>query len=122
MSTHPIKDFVVNCYEGSTADTYATATGVKTSYLTPVTPAITLGDLNDDTLIDATDAAMILVAAAQIGADLDSGLTDDQMAAADVNEDGKMDAVDAALILQFAAYAGTGGTLSLTEFIADLNK
>ncbi len=117
-----IEDFVVNCYEGSTADTYATGTGVKTSYLTPITPAITLGDLNDDTLIDATDAAMILVAAAQVGADLDSGLTDDQMTAADVNADGKMDAVDAALILQFAAYAGTGGTLSLTEFIADLNK
>ena len=74
-----------------------------------------LGDLTQDEKVDASDAAMILVAAAKQGSGQDSGLTEAQKTAADVNQDGKIDASDAAYILQYAAAKGAGafaGTLS----------
>ena len=74
-----------------------------------------LGDLTQDEKVDASDAAMILVAAANQGSGQDSGLTEIQKTAADVNHDGKIDASDAAYILQYAAAKGAGafaGTLS----------
>ena len=67
-----------------------------------------LGDLTQDEEVDASDAAMILVAAAKQGSGQDSGLTEAQRTAADVNHDGKIDASDAAYILQYAAAAGAG--------------
>ena len=67
-----------------------------------------LGNLTQDEEVDASDAAMILVAAAKQGSGQDSGLTEAQRTAADVNHDGKIDASDAAYILQYAAAAGAG--------------
>ncbi len=79
-----------------------------------------LGDVNLDGKVDATDASMILVAATNVGANLDSGLTDEQIAAADLNGDGAFDAVDASIILQYATYVGAGGDLSVEEFLAQV--
>ncbi len=76
-----------------------------------------LGDVNLDKQINAADASLILVAAADLGAKGVSGLTADQEIAADVNKDGAFDAVDASLILQYAAYLGTGGKNSLEVFV-----
>ncbi len=81
--------------------------------------ASSLGDLNFDGEVNATDASMILVAATNVGADLDSGLTDEQIAAADLNGDDAFDAVDASIVLQYATYVGAGGALSIEEFIAE---
>ena len=78
-------------------------------------PQTELGDLTQDTVIDASDAAQVLVAAARQGSGLDSGLTEGQKKAADINHDNKIDASDAAYILQYAAEKGAGvffGTLS----------
>ncbi len=83
-------------------------------------PALPLGDLSDDGTVDASDAAMLLVAAAAQGAGEAHGLTDEQTAAADLNADGTFDAIDAAYILQYAAYAGAGGEMTLEEFLANL--
>ncbi len=86
----------------------------------PDTPAGTLGDLNADTAIDAADASIVLVAAANLGAEGVSGLTAEQEAAADVNSDGAYDSVDASWILQYATYIGTGGTDTLETFVKTL--
>ncbi len=83
-------------------------------------PTLPLGDLSVDGIVDASDAAMLLVAAAAQGAGEAHGLTAEQITAADLNADGTFDATDAALILQYAAYAGAGGEGTLEEFLADL--
>jgi len=81
---------------------------------------VSLGNLNGDNSIDATDAAFLLSAAAAAGAGGESGLTAEQTAAADLNGDGAFDASDAALILMYAAYSGAGGDLSITDYLAQL--
>ena len=78
----------------------------------------TLGDANRDGKCDASDAAMVLVAAAAVGAGNESGLTAEQEADMDVDFDGDFDAADAAIILTYAAYIGSGGTLTLPEYLA----
>ncbi len=108
-----IEDFIVNCYEDSTAEAYAISTGVQVQYLT------TFGDLNEDTEVNATDAAVILVAASKIGAGMEPDLTEAQLASADINGDGTMDALDASLLLQYAAYVGSGYNMTLTEYLAE---
>ncbi len=78
------------------------------------------GNINGDDAIDATDAALLLSAAAAAGAGGDSGLTAEQIAAADLDGNGSFDASDASLILMYAAYSGAGGELGITEFLAQL--
>lgn len=107
-----IPEFVVRCSIVSTAADYAVNTGVTPCY-TDVIP----GDLTGDTLVNASDAARILIAAACIGAGEDTSLTKAQSAAADVNKDEKINASDAALVLMYAAHVGAGGEGSLTEFL-----
>ncbi len=79
-----------------------------------------LADLNADNTVNASDAALLLTAAAAAGTGGASGLTEAQEAAADLNADGAFDAKDAALILQYAAYTGSGGTDTITDYIAKL--
>ena len=81
---------------------------------------ISLANINGDESIDATDAALLLSAAAAAGAGGDSGLTVEQIAAADLDGNGSFDASDASLILMYAAYSGAGGELDITEFLAQL--
>lgn len=110
-----LTDFVVNCYEGSTADSYAKTTGVQVSYLESADAA--MGDLNLDGAVDSTDAAAILVAAAKLGTGSESGLNASQTASADVNGDGLVNANDASYVLQYAAYVGSGGTDSMETYM-----
>lgn len=83
-----------------------------------VTNVVTVGDLNSDGEINASDAAMILVVAAAVGSGSDSGLTTEQEIAADLNSDGGFNAVDAAIVLQYAAAVGSGYTGTLDDFLA----
>lgn len=76
------------------------------------------GDLNSDGEVNASDAAMILVAAAAVGTGADSGLAAVQEDAADIDHDGAFNAVDAAEILCYAAAVGSGYTGTLEEFLA----
>ncbi|MBQ8959896.1 MAG: leucine-rich repeat protein [Ruminococcus sp.] len=73
-----------------------------------------LGDVNNDTYIDASDASEVLAeyAAIQTGAApvLDKAI-------ADVNDDGFVDASDASSILQYYAYTQTGGKSELIDFL-----
>ena len=72
------------------------------------TLSIGLGDVNADRIINASDAAQVLIAAARLGAGTDPGLTEVQAADADVNGDSKINASDAAVILIYAAAVGAG--------------
>lgn len=64
----------------------------------PNAPAITMGDINGDGVINAVDARWALQSASGVRT-----LSDEQFAAADVNGDGKITAVDARWILQAAS-------------------
>ncbi len=103
-------------------DEYTIGAAVDTdgdgSYDETIAQTSHLGDLDYSGSADATDAAAILVAAANQGSGAASGLTDEQKVYADVNNDGAFDATDAALVLEYAAYAGSGGTLGFEEYIA----
>ncbi len=86
-------------------------------YCNFIPSVMTLGELNDDQVIDALDASMLLQASAAAGTDGGSILTEEQMIEADVNADGTFDANDAACILQYSAYRGTGGYRSLADYL-----
>ncbi|MBQ8928181.1 MAG: hypothetical protein IJ055_07930 [Oscillospiraceae bacterium] len=76
-----------------------------------------LGDVNGDGNVNANDAALVLMAAAKIGAKKDPGLTEVQVLAANV--DRKNDAInanDASFILRYAAYKGAKGTKTIEEY------
>ncbi|MBR3630268.1 MAG: hypothetical protein IKN55_07345 [Oscillospiraceae bacterium] len=66
------------------------------------------GDLNGDGSVNASDAALTLIAAACIGANGESGLTSMQEVEADVTGDSTVNASDAALILLFSASSSAG--------------
>ena len=85
------------------------------SFETELARSLMLGDLNGDQTVNASDAALLLIAAARIGAGEDSSLTKEQEIAADVDYDRRINASDSANILIYAANAGAGsfsGTLA----------
>ena len=77
-----------------------------------------LGNVNDDEIVNASDAAVILIAAAAMGAGGESSLNEAQMQAADVNKDENVNASDAAIVLIYAASVGAGNTdAKITDFV-----
>ena len=76
-----------------------------------------LGDVNGDGIVNASDAAQILIAAAAFGAGNSYGLTNAQITAADVNGDGSINASDAAVILIYAAGIGAGQDVKIEDFV-----
>lgn len=66
------------------------------------------GDLSGDSIANASDAALTLIAAAAAGAGGESGLTAMQYVEADVTGDGIVNASDAALILVYSASSSAG--------------
>lgn len=85
-------------------------------YLTFHIASYTLGDVNNDGLIDPADASAVLVENAE-AADGGGSFTDTQKSAADVNGDGLVDSADASLILAYNAYCADSGTLSIAEWV-----
>jgi len=79
-------------------------------------PKFSLGDVNQNNLIDAVDATIVLTEYASLSTGSTGSFTESQKKSADVNFDGKTDAVDATEILQYYAYASTGGTDSPEKF------
>ena len=69
----------------------------------------TLGDVNRDFAVNASDAAGILVYASEAGAGLEPVLSDEKWTfRADYNQDKTVNAMDAAAILIYAAEHGAG--------------
>ncbi|MBP0973767.1 MAG: leucine-rich repeat protein [Oscillospiraceae bacterium] len=109
-------DFIL--YGGKAAKRYAEENDmVYGGAEQPEQPAVVTGELNGDGTVNASDAAVILIAAAAIGAGQDSGLTEAQKTAADVNGDGICNASDAAIVLIYAAAVGAGQDVKLTDFV-----
>ena len=79
--------------------------------------APTLGNVNGDDDVDASDAASILIAAALIGSGNPSGLTAEQTENGDIDKDGSLSAADAAVLLEYASYTGSGGTMTLSQYL-----
>ncbi|MCR4645880.1 MAG: leucine-rich repeat protein [Oscillospiraceae bacterium] len=96
-------------YPSSTAEKYAAMFGIcfQSLYETALEP----GDINGDKIVNASDAAKVLIVAAIIGTGDESGLTLSQENAADFNGDGMINASDATGILCHAANAGVGEAL-----------
>ena len=65
-------------------------------------------DINEDGAADSQDAAIIMQAAVNIAAGLDSGLTPIQEVLADANRDGIIDSYDSQLVLKFSSQCGIG--------------
>lgn len=107
---------VIHCYENSTAHAYALVHNREFVLMPPPPPSV--GDINIDGSINASDAAMILTAAAVAATGGDTGLTEEQISLADLNEDGVFNAIDASIVLCYAAYVGAGGTEEIEEWIA----
>ena len=108
---------VIRSYEGSAAQKFAEEYGYAFESL-GAPPELAPGNVNGDAAINASDAAAVLIAAAAIGVDQDSGLNTAQLSAADVNHDNAVNASDAAIILVYAAALGAGDTdAKITDFI-----
>ncbi len=72
-----------------------------------------LGDINADGSIDASDASDILRAYAALSVGEVPELDQDQLIAADINSDKSVDASDASDVLSYYSYLSTGGNKSI---------
>ena len=81
---------------------------------------VSLGDVNFDSIINSSDASLILADYARISTGNKSALTEEQKKSADINSDSKYDSTDASLSLAYYAYTSIGGTDSIESFISIL--
>ena len=110
----------------TTTKPITTTTTTTTTFITTTTTPITtikptqesLGDIDNNGVIDAIDAstALTIYALKSTNGDI-SKYTDEQLVAADVDKNKTIDAIDASYILSFYAYVSTGGKLSFADYI-----
>ena len=72
-----------------------------------ITSTINLGDVNNDSLINAVDASIVLTYYAMMSTNQKGDFNDTQKKAADVDKNGDINAVDASYILSYYAYTST---------------
>lgn len=70
---------------------------------------VMLGDVNDDSVVNSSDASIVLAEYAKISTGAASTLTQKQSIAADVNKDTLVDSSDASKILTYYSEISTGG-------------
>lgn len=80
-----------------------------------VDTGLTIGDVNNDGIVDSADASIIAKEYSIMATGSESTLDARMLKAADVNNDGLIDSNDASIILDYYAYTSTGGLLSLAE-------
>ncbi len=85
---------------------------VETDITLYVSELYLTGDVNDDGVIDAIDASMVLAEYALLATAQDGTFNESQQKAADVNEDSVIDAIDASKILTYYAASAAGQTPS----------
>ncbi|WP_295214545.1 leucine-rich repeat protein [Ruminococcus sp.] len=76
-----------------------------------------LGDTDSNTIIDANDAYLCLLAYAKMSVNQDSGLTDAQIKAADIDNDSSVTANDAYYILVYYAKKSVGQDVTWEEVL-----
>ncbi|EWM52511.1 dockerin type I domain-containing protein [Ruminococcus flavefaciens] len=87
-------------------------------------PPYSLGDVNNDKLIDSVDASAVLAEYASLSGNHGTTFIDArQLIAADVNRDNKADSVDASLILAYYAYiSGNNPFCDLESYLQKMNE
>ena len=80
-------------------------------------PPYTLGDFNDDGVINAVDASGILSFYAKSSVDPKLKLSDYDFGASDVNKDNVVNGIDASTVLKYYAYVSAKGAISFTDFL-----
>ena len=110
-------------YSGSKAEEYAEQNGYKFTSLGKAPSEYPLGDINENGIVDAVDASMVLAYYASISSGEGGDFSPGQKFAADLNKDGFIDAVDASRILSYYSYASTSNEtpMSVKEFITGVN-
>lgn len=78
-----------------------------------------LGDVNNDKSVDASDASVILAEYSLVATGKDGSFSEEQKKSADIDANGLIDSADAALVLSYYAYFSTGGKLSMIDFLAE---
>jgi len=79
------------------------------------------GDVNEDVIVNAIDASMVLTEYASLATGKNPSFTTLQIYNGDVNNDGVIDAIDASTILSYYAFDSTGGNGSLENYIDSLS-
>ena len=104
-------------YDGSTAESYAKKYNRTFKSLgSPENNDTIFCNLNSDSTVNASDAALVLISSAAVGAgDASKAIPPEQ---ADVNADETVNASDAALILIYAAAVGAGYQGTLPQYFA----
>ena len=83
--------------------------------------AYDLGDVNNDSKINAVDASCVLEEYAKMSTGYPSGFSAVQIKAGDVDFNGKINALDASTILTYYAYISIDGTQSFKEYLGIKN-
>lgn len=115
--TTPLTAAVYTTYSSLT-DTAVTTTTVPVT-TTPAEPPVfegTLGDVNNDGLIDSSDASDVLFEYARLSTGGDPVIP---TIIADVNSDGRVNSSDATLILAYYVQNAVGGDMSFEEFLRE---
>ena len=107
-TTEPTTTTTITTLTTTTEPTTMTTSTTSTTTTEPINQ-ITLGDVNEDGLVDATDASAVLIEYANLSTGGNGTFSDEQKSAADVNFDNMIDATDASAILTFYSYLSTGG-------------
>ena len=103
----------------STATSATVRRTVTTTTTTTQPIKYSLGDVDNNGIVDAVDASKVLSEYARVSSNAKNTFGETQKKAADANKDGFIDAVDASKILAFYAYRSTNGTLGFEEYIND---
>ena len=103
----------------STATSATVRRTVTTTTTTTQPIKYSLGDVDNNGIVDAVDASKVLSEYARVSSNAKSTFGEAQKKAADTNKDGFIDAVDASKILALYAYRSTNGTLGFEEYIND---
>ena len=115
VTTKKLTSTTTTSKPSTTTSTSQTTTNTTTTMPSPV--KYELGDINNDSKINAVDASTVLSYYAMVSTNKDGGLDDNQKAAADVNHDGSINAVDASIILSYYAYISTKEKINFNEYI-----
>ena len=112
--------FTINTIPTTTTTTTTTAAPTTTSQ--QPTTSLSKGDVTGDSIIDGRDASSILTYFAQMSTAQIGSFNEYQIQAADVNGDNIIDARDASLVLTFYAYISTGHSMTIDEYISEMNN
>ncbi len=100
----------------STTTTTVTTTSIPDTTL-PEDEIYTLGDVDENGMIDAADATLTLQTYSELSTGRPVSINARQQKAADTNKDGMIDSSDATSILRYYSFMSTGGSSSFEAFL-----